>query len=387
MASRSAGLLTSPIWKERKFVLLWIARCIMLIGSQVYQLALPWMVYDLTKSGTQMAFVPLAIIFGLYNFNLLEVWHIYIASFILSSLVAIVLPAFESSIPTLVKQEDLVSANALTEMTNSLTSIIGPLVAAAVIATLGVDYAILLNGIGYILAACIFIGVKMELVSKRQGTKFKDILHSFSEGLSYVPRHPLLRWGVIMSTSNNIVLGAYMTLLIFHMRHKLHLDENKSSLVITISSVVSIVVSMFLAPRISKYVRKGKTMVISLGVFGCGVVFVGFSAGIFSLILSQALYSGAITLFQINWLSLRQTVTPPNMMGRVSGTCRGIAYFGASIGAFLGGFLLKRFDVSDMFIINGGLVILIAVLTSFVSPLFRSDITGAPPVSTSEQAV
>ncbi|KMN42052.1 MFS transporter, partial [Bacillus sp. LK2] len=87
------------------------------------------------------------------------------------------------------------------------------------------------------------------------------------------------------------------------------------------------------------------------------------SSNLFLLILGQSLYVGSVTLFQINWYSLRQSITPKDYLGRVSGACRGIAYFGASLGSFLGGFLLAKISVSNLFLINGSLVIFVALIT------------------------
>ena len=403
-----ATIFHSPMWGHKQFISLWLARTISLIGDQIYLLALPWLTYNLTHSGTKMSFViafemlpfiifslvggvlsdklnkrycliygnilallPLLAVYLLYQTGNLEMWHVYTASFVLSSIVAIVLPAFEACIPNMLSKEELVSANSLTESTSSLISILGPLLAGGLIAWIGADVAIIVNGASFLLAGLIFVYTRFDQPATN-GVTLKQVLRSFAEGLQYVPRHKLLRWGVFMSTCNNLVLGAYSAILIYYMRDDLGFDSGLTGSVMATASVASIIVSSFLAPTLSRRFRKGFLMVLCLGLFGLGVVIVGLSNGIAMLIVGQAVYMGAITLFQINWYSLRQTVVPKDMIGRVSGVCRGIAYFGASIGAFTGGMLLTKFTPSELFLIDGCAVFVISLL-AMMGRLFRTD--------------
>lgn len=403
-------ILNSSIWSHKEFIYLYLGRLIGLLGNQIYLLALPWLVYNISNSGSQMAIVagfemlpyiifslvggvlsdkldkkkimiygnilamiPLVLIFILFETKNIELWHIYISSIIVSSLVAITMPAYEAIIPLIVKEDELISANSLTELTLSLTTILGPAMAGGLISILGADTGVLLNGIAFLIAGIIFSQVKFKRVLQHNpSNNIKELLYFFNDGLSYSVKHPLIKWGIFMSTSNNLILGAYATMLIYYMRDDIGLNASLTGSVIAITGIASAITSAFIAPQLSKKFRKGITMIFSLGLFGIGVVLVGLSDNLLLLILGQGLYVGSVTLFQINWYSLRQSITPKDYLGRVSGACRGIAYFGASLGSFLGGFLLTKVSVSNLFIINGSLVILISLIT-MISKLRYTD--------------
>ncbi|MGB8956301.1 MAG: MFS transporter, partial [Tumebacillaceae bacterium] len=213
--------MASTIWRKKRFLTLWGAQAISLVGDQIYLLALPLLVYDITKSGTQMSFVfafemlpyvvfsliggvlsdkwnrkhamvwgnllailPLASIVLLYNLDLLAMWHIYVAAFLLSSVVSIVLPAFEASIPNILNQEELLAGNSLIETTVSGSQILGPIVAGAVIGLFGADIAILINAISFLCSALLFLTIRMEQrQTLAEGSKIKAILASLWEGL------------------------------------------------------------------------------------------------------------------------------------------------------------------------------------------------------------
>ena len=109
-------------------------------------------------------------------------------------------------------------------------------------------------------------------------------------------------------------------------------------------------------------------MIGSLALSGIGIACVGLSGSLVTLILAQGMYMGSITLFTINWRSLRQEITPRNMIGRVSGVCRGIAFAGASIGGFVGGITLAHINHSTLLVVEGLLIFLLS-MSVIKSPL------------------
>ncbi|MGB8955743.1 MAG: MFS transporter, partial [Tumebacillaceae bacterium] len=188
----------------------------------------------------------------------------------------------------------------------------------------------------------------------------------------FVPKHKILRWGMFMSTLSNIVLGAYNALLIFHIRDTLGMSVAVTGMIMTVSSVVSLLAGALIAPRIGGRLNRSSAMIATLVIQGMGVVFVGLATNLVMLTIAQACYMGALTIYTINWRSLRQTVTPGNMIGRVSGVSRGIAYTGASIGGFIGGYLLLHLTAASVFVIDGLIVCLVA-LTALLGSMRREE--------------
>ncbi|KMN42045.1 MFS transporter, partial [Bacillus sp. LK2] len=306
-------ILNSSIWSHKEFIYLYFGRLIGLLGNQIYLLALPWLVYNISNSGSQMAIVagfemlpyiifslvggvlsdkldkrkimiygnvlamiPLLFIFILFKMGSIEIWHIYVASIIISSLVAITMPAYESIIPLIVNKKELVSANSLTELTLSLTTILGPAFAGGVISILGADIGVLLNAIGFLLAGIIFSQVKFKDIQHSvSSSNLKELIRFFNDGLSYSIKHPLIKWGIFMSTSNNLILGAYAAMLIYYMRDNLGFNASLTGSVIAITGIASAITSAFVAPVLAGRFRKGVTMIFSLGLFGVGVIVVG----------------------------------------------------------------------------------------------------------------
>jgi MFS family permease len=79
---------------------------------------------------------------------------------------------------------------------------------------------------------------------------------------------------------------------------------------------------------------------------------------------------GAVLIF-INFLSLRQSVTPGHMLGRMTSTMRWLILLPAVPGALLGGWLGTQFGVRSALSFAGWTAILLALL-AWRMPIIRS---------------
>jgi Na+/melibiose symporter-like transporter len=86
----------------------------------------------------------------------------------------------------------------------------------------------------------------------------------------------------------------------------------------------------------------------------------------------------AVGLASVVAISLRQRLTPPDLMGRVGGAWRGVVWGAAPVGALFAGILATLGGLRLPLVLAGALQILVAVVLG--RPLFRSIREGAQPV-------
>ncbi len=160
--------------KNSDFLKLWLGQLVSRIGDGIHEIALAWLVLELTGSALSMgAILAVSIIpnllFGLpagvivdrfnrkrimllsdlsrtiivlvipvaYTLGFLRIWMIFLAAFLTSSAEAFAGPARLSSIPNLVEEENLDPANSLIQITRSVSSLFGLSLGGAVVATIG----------------------------------------------------------------------------------------------------------------------------------------------------------------------------------------------------------------------------------------------------------
>jgi MFS family permease len=89
-----------------------------------------------------------------------------------------------------------------------------------------------------------------------------------------------------------------------------------------------------------------------------------------------ALVGVAVMLINVVAISLRQRLTPPDLMGRVGGAWRGVVWGAAPVGALIAGSLAAVGGLRLPILLAGMLQILVAAVLA--RPLFRSLREGAP---------
>jgi DHA3 family tetracycline resistance protein-like MFS transporter len=179
--------------RDRPFALLWSGQTASRLGDSLYRLALAWWVLEKTGSakamGTVLVFssIPMLIFLlvgGVVTDRFprlrimfisdmlsgivvtavtllaftgrLEIWHIYIVSILFGLVEAFFSPAYTATIPEITPKELLPSANSLTSLSQPLTSILGPAIAASIIALGGTSTAFGLDALSFFIsAACV----------------------------------------------------------------------------------------------------------------------------------------------------------------------------------------------------------------------------------------
>lgn len=97
---------------------------------------------------------------------------------------------------------------------------------------------------------------------------------------------------------------------------------------------------------------KIRNLLIPLGLFGFPALMLSLGRLLFSLHLST---------YDINTVSLRQTITPDQLHGRMTATMRTASRGALGVGPLLGGFLGTQIGLVPT-IITGGMIYLIATL-------------------------
>jgi MFS family permease len=210
-----------PGWqllKERNFSLLFWGQMTSQIGDSLNRVALLWFVYQLTGSAMKMVMIgllqtipPLLLspLIGVYldraNKKIVMVWvdiirsvlvllipllyafdqltleRLYAAVFLLAVVSTIFGPALSSSVPQLVRKDQLTAANALLQTTTNTGLLIGPLISGVGIALIGSQNVLYVDAATFFVSALCLIGMRMrpldrDVLEKGRGTWTQELL-------------------------------------------------------------------------------------------------------------------------------------------------------------------------------------------------------------------
>jgi hypothetical protein len=131
------------------------------------------------------------------------------------------------------------------------------------------------------------------------------------------------------------------------------------------------------------------------GIAGTGLAWVVMGSAMGPLWLASILFGGGLFLldlsamiFFINYLSLRQAVTPDRLLGRVTATMICLTVSTAPLGGLAGGWVAEHYGLRSAMLMAGIGALLLAPLVTWLSPLRRMRELPGPqePVMTESVA-
>ena len=270
-----------------------------------------------------------------------------------------------------VARDRLVEAHAKNALASSGAEVIGPGIAGALIKIFGAPLALLVNAVLLLGSALILRGIPIhERRDVRADAHFgRDLM----VGLRFVGGTPLLlTLGVLMGVWQMCHYAALTVQILFATR-TLGLSEHAVGLCYMGMGVGTITGSM-LGRRVSQRIGPGPCLVVGYAICGLGWALLAVAPanawGVAAFAAMLMLFTtGAVFIF-INFLALRQAVTPEPLLGRMTATMRWLTLLAAGPGALLGGWLGEHVGLRATLAFAAGVSALL-VLVAWRLPLIR----------------
>jgi MFS family permease len=151
-----------------------------------------------------IASLPTLVVMLLFFTERLELWHLYLALFINGLANAFILPAFDASIRMLVPKERLGQASGLSQMVQSLGTIIAPPIAGFLLVQLGLGSIFVIDFLTVSCATLALLMVAIPHPERVLDTKRASIWQDFVFGLRYIVARPPF-----------VFLMTFLTLVVF----------------------------------------------------------------------------------------------------------------------------------------------------------------------------
>jgi len=295
---------------------------------------LPVYVVGETTLALAMASVTLA-----WWLDWLAMGWLYAVGFVLGMVNTVAGSAAQIVLTQIVPRARLVEAHARNGLANSAAEVAGPGAAGALIKLAGAPLALLGNAMLLGASALILAGIRVREAPRLAHAAFWPALRA---GIVFVTRHRmLLTMACAVGVWHLCYYAAQVVQILFATR-VLGLSEGGVGLAYTMVGVGTVVTSL-LGHRISRRLGPGPTMVAGFALCGAGWLLAAAAPvgplGVALFALMLALFGAGAILIFINFLALRQAVTPTPLLGRMTSTMRWLILVPAGPGALLGGWL------------------------------------------------
>jgi len=133
------------------------------------------------------------------------------------------------------------------------------------------------------------------------------------------------------------------------------------------------VVFALLASRLKERISFSSAVLGSVIAIGALIVVLARTHAFVPALLLVAVIAGLIGFFNVNTVTLRQTITPPELLGRVSSVARVLSWSAVPVGVLIGSWAIQvTGDVELVFTVIGVAVVTTGVAFSFTA-LGRAD--------------
>jgi predicted MFS family arabinose efflux permease len=385
---------SGSLWRDREFVKLWTGQAISQIGSRITRTAIPFtgvivlgagplemgilggvsaaaillfglfagawadrvrrrpilIATDLARA-VVLATVPVAALRGA-----LTMTQLYVVAGLASVLTVLFDVSYQAYVPSLVEREKLVQANAKLALSESIAEVSGPGIAGFLVQALTAPVAIAFDAVSFVLSA-----VSITLVrrpepppAERSGT---HILEEIADGLRTSWRNPYLRPMALRSGTAALFAGFFASLYPLFTVKVLGLEPSVIGVVIATGGAFAIA-GAALSERLVRRLGVGRAMIGALLVTGAASFLHPMAHGSVALccvflIAGQAGDFAWPPLITTE-VSLRQSVAPAAVLGRVNSSMNLVFNGIIPVGAFVGGALAEAIGVREAMFVGAG---------------------------------
>jgi MFS family permease len=244
--------------------------------------------------------------------GVVTLWQIVVLSVLSSAFLAMGMPAMQSLVVNYLPKESLQAGNSMNMAVSSVTRGVGPLVGGVLIATFGIGSPFVALVVLYLISLYYSVRLPGYEPSPRGDTSaFREI----ADGLSYIRSNPIVLRLVILAFS--IIFNATLVPIIpVYARDRFDAGEAGFAILL-VAFAVGQGASAFWITLKKDMPKKSRAIMVSTGMFIVGSVTFALSTNFYLTIASLALVGAGIPIWASAVITLLQTQSDPNMIGRV----------------------------------------------------------------------
>ena len=328
---------------------------------------LPVVIACNVSRGAALLLIPLAAYGGWLSIGLL-----FVVGFFCGVQNVIGGAAYQVLITQMAGRKRLVEANAKITLGETSAALVGPGLAGVLIQILTAPFAILFDAVTFLASGLMLRRLRVPNDVAHPGVR-APVLAEIHEGLLLVWRNRTLWSLAMMAGAWQMLHHMQIAVLILFATRELGLSAGAIG-VTYMAGGLGCVMAAALAEKLSARLGVGPVIVLGLSLTAFAWQMFGLVHGsprMAMLLLGAAMlvFDFGAVLYGINYLALRQSITPDRLMGRMTATMRFLTVAVAPLGSLVGGALATAVGLRVTLLMVGGLGIALALAATAWSPV------------------
>ena len=291
---------------------------------------------DWLRAGVMLS-IPIAALLGTLTLS-----HLVVAALLLGFLGFLFEVAHHSYLPSLVVREQLVDANAKLKLGEAVTEGSAFALGGWLIQILSAPIVLGLDALSFAASALLLGRIRSEEAPPRVREPSSRVTQEIAEGLRFVMRSPVL---LAIASADALAAFAFRVTLVVYMLYvyqELGFSPGVLGMIFAVGSVSSMLGAVA-TDRVVAALGIGPAMIAGFTLTGLSMLLLPLApgatlAGVVLLTLHQMGDGGAI-VYEVSEVSVRQSMTPPELLGRVNGSLRVAGAVAMLLGVGVGGAL------------------------------------------------
>jgi MFS family permease len=295
-----------------------------------------------------------------------QIWHYYAILAAISIVSSFFGPAQGVAIRSAVPLHGLRSANALMQQVMFGMRIIGPAIAAFMVAYLGARSCYIFDSISFVASASLIGSVALVRTAPKpaathaeDASAIRKVWLDMKQGISFILHHAALLFVILAMAAGMFVIGCFGPLIAIYVRDSMHASTK-------MFGVVSPMIGLGMLIGVNGLNTVGKkisnTLLVYSGLIGiaAGLTILTVLPHVWSTLIGNFIIGMAVGCIIVPAQTLFQQATPPELMGRVGSTFMSIVFGAQILGLILSGVLTQHIGVREVFALCAGLLVVLA---------------------------
>lgn len=289
-----------------------------------------------------IAALSTASVFVLIKTENLQIWHLYFINALNGLMNTVQQPASEVAATLLIPKEYYQKTSGMRSFSQSLNSILTPVIATAIFSFSGIETVIIADLSTFIIAfitLCFFISIPEPTETE---TKSESLLKSARSGILWLKNKPMILILILFLSCINLVASTYDTAL-----PAMILSKNNGGETVLGAVNACVGIAALAGSIITTLIPAPKNRIKAI----CATLFISMSTENFLLAFGNAPVIWCIGAV-LGWLNIPfmnanmdvifRTEIPPHMQGRVYACRNSLQFFTIPVGFLLGGLLVDK---------------------------------------------
>lgn len=422
LAQEPAAVSPASLWHNTAFLKFWSGEALSLFGTQITTLALPLTAVIIFKASPLqvglLRFLQLspylffALVFGVWvdrtrrkpimvvantarmlliglvpllaHFGRLSITGLLVIAAAVGIFSVLFDVSWMSFVPTLVKDpRNYAEANQKMGVTQSTSDVAGPGVAGVLISLLGPPAAMVVDAASYLASLATLLWIRNAEPPPPPAAGRRHVGRELAEGVRWVFGSRILRPLALLAPFTNFSLTCVSTLFLLYAVRDKGLDPATVGLIFSVAAVGALA-GAFVSKTVMRRYRFGLIYGLALAGIYASPLLLPIATGpkpvvigVFMLSLVLSYLGGGLS--NVMQITLRQTCTPPVLMGRMNAAFRTLLFGGGALGGlcagFIGGAIGLRAGLTLVAVCSALMLVPIAM-----SPVVR--LRAIPPLTT-----